>query len=121
MGALRTRIHEVAAGRAAAGARLEADVVHAAQDLAHAAGEGDPRGIDKDASERLTAGLARAAGIDMVADAAARSYRLRAGRHTGWIATRWLSRFRKDPSNGCTSRATTGTRTPGCTAPPCRP
>ena len=97
VGALRTRIHEVAAGRAAAGARLEADVVHAAQDLAHAAGEGDPRGIDKDASERLTAGLARAAGIDMVADAAARSYRLRAGRHTGWIATRWLSRFRKDP------------------------
>ncbi|WP_423445968.1 GTPase [Kocuria sp. KSNUG] len=95
--ALRTRIHEVAAGRAAAGARLEADVVHAAQHLAHAAGEGDPRGIDKDASERLTAGLARAAGIDMVADAAARSYRLRAGRHTGWIATRWLSRFRKDP------------------------
>ena len=81
----------------AAGARLEADVVHAAQNLARAAGEGDPHGIDKDASERLTAGLARAAGIDMVADAAARSYRLRAGRHTGWIATRWLSRFRKDP------------------------
>ena len=97
VGALRTRIHEVAAGRAAAGARLEADVVHAAQNLARAAGEGDPHGIDKDASERLTAGLARAAGIDMVADAAARSYRLRAGRHTGWIATRWLSRFRKDP------------------------
>ena len=95
--ALRARIHEVAAGRAAAGARLEADVVHAAQDLARAAGEGDPHGIDKNASERLTAGLARAAGIDMVADAAARSYRLRAGRHTGWIATRWLSRFRKDP------------------------
>ena len=95
--ALRARIHEVAAGRAAAGARLEADVVHAAQHLARAAGEGDPHGIDKDASERLTAGLARAAGIDMVADAAARSYRLRAGRHTGWIATRWLSRFRKDP------------------------
>ena len=95
--ALRARIHEVAAGRAAAGARLEADVVHAAQNLARAAGEGDPHGIDKNASERLTAGLARAAGIDMVADAAARSYRLRAGRHTGWIATRWLSRFRKDP------------------------
>ena len=87
----------MAAGRAAAGARLEADVVHAAQNLARAAGEGDPHGIDKDAGERLTAGLARAAGIDMVADAAARSYRLRAGRHTGWIATRWLSRFRKDP------------------------
>ena len=53
----------MAAGRAAAGARLEADVVHAARDLARAAGEGDPHGIDKDASERLTAGLARAAGI----------------------------------------------------------
>jgi len=94
---LRGRIHEVAAGRAAAGARLEADVVHAAEELARAAGEGDPHGIDPAASERLTKGLARAAGIDMVADAAARSYRLRAGRHTGWIATRWLSRFRKDP------------------------
>ncbi|RKQ36614.1 GTPase [Kocuria tytonis] len=94
---LRDRIHAVAANRAAAGQRLEADVVHAATELARAAGEGDPHGIDRDASERLTAGLARAAGTDMVADAAARSYRLRAGRHTGWIATRWLSRFRKDP------------------------
>ena len=94
---LRDRIHAVAASRAAAGQRLEADVVHSATELARAAGEGDPHGIDRDASERLTAGLARAAGIDMVADAAARSYRLRAGKHTGWIATRWLSRFRKDP------------------------
>ncbi|RLZ02988.1 ABC transporter [Kocuria tytonicola] len=94
---LRDRIHSVAASRAAAGQRLEADVVHAATELAHAAGEGDPHGIDRDASERLTAGLARAAGVEMVADAAARSYRLRAGKHTGWIATRWLARFRKDP------------------------
>ncbi|MDO4918528.1 GTPase [Kocuria sp.] len=94
---LRERIHAVAAGRAAAGQRLEADVVHAATELARAAGEGDPHGIDREAGERLTAGLARAAGIEAVADAAARSYRLRAGRHTGWIATRWLSRFRKDP------------------------
>lgn len=94
---LRDRIHAVAAQRAAAGQRLEADVIHSAGELARAAGEGDPRGITKDASERLTAGLARAAGIDLVADAAARSYRLRAGRHTGWIATRWLARLRKDP------------------------
>ncbi|MEX5308435.1 GTPase [Kocuria sp. CPCC 205297] len=94
---LRDRIHAVAAQRAAAGQRLEADVIHSAGELARAAGEGDPRGITKDASERLTAGLARAAGIDLVADAAARSYRLRAGRHTGWIATRWLTRLRKDP------------------------
>ena len=76
---------------------LGTDVIHSAGELARAAGEGDPRGITKDASERLTAGLARAAGIDLVADAAARSYRLRAGRHTGWIATRWLTRLRKDP------------------------
>lgn len=94
---LRERIHAVAAGRAAAGQRLETDVQHAARELADAAGQGDPHGIDKAAGERLTEGLARAGGIEMVADAAARSYRLRAGRHTGWIATRWLSRFRKDP------------------------
>lgn len=94
---LRERIQTVAAGRAAAGQRLETDMRHAAEQLALAAGEGDPHGIDKAASERLTEGLARAGGVEMVADAAARSYRLRAGRHTGWIATRWLSRLRKDP------------------------
>ncbi|MEX3509117.1 GTPase [Kocuria carniphila] len=94
---LRERIHGIAAHRAAAGQRLEADVVHAGQMLAEAAGEGDPRGITREASERLTAGLVRAAGVDLIADAAARSYRLRAGKHTGWIATRWLAKFRKDP------------------------
>lgn len=94
---LRERIHGIAAHRAAAGQRLEADVIHAGQRLADAAGEGDPRGITREAGEKLTSGLVRAAGVDLIAEAAARSYRLRAGKHTGWIATRWLSSFRKDP------------------------
>lgn len=94
---LRARIHAVAARRAAAGERLEADVIHAATRLAEAAGEGDPQGLSDSASQRLTQGLVRAAGVDLIADAAARSYRLRAGKHTGWIATRWLSSLRKDP------------------------
>lgn len=96
-GQLRERITQLAAVRAAAGQRLQADVGHAARTLAAAAGRGAPDGIGKRSGERLAAELARAAGVDPIADAAARSYRLRAGRHTGWIATRWLTRLRRDP------------------------
>ena len=95
--ALRARIRQVADTRAAAGARLDADVDDAAALLAEASGDGEPAGITEPAQERLTDGLAQAANVPGIARAAGRSYALHAAEHTGWIPTRWLLRFRKDP------------------------
>jgi len=68
--------------------------------------------------ERLVRALAVAAGAGPVADAAGRSYRMRAIASVGWPLTRWLARLRPDPlrrlhlgsgSAGLTSRpAATG-------------
>ncbi|MFI7578823.1 dynamin family protein [Kocuria kalidii] len=95
--ALRGRIRQMADSKAAAGARLDADVTDAAERLAEASGDGAPAGITEDAQERLTDGLAQAANVPGIARAAGKSYALHAAGHTGWIATRWLLRFRKDP------------------------
>lgn len=95
--ALRSRIRQVADSKAAAGARLDADVTDAAERLARASGEGEPAGITEQAQERLTDGLAQAANVPGIARAAGKSYALHATGHTGWIATRWLLKFRKDP------------------------
>ncbi|MFI7482926.1 dynamin family protein [Kocuria sp. M1R5S2] len=95
--ALRSRIRQVADSRAAAGARLDADVTDAAELLAAASGETRPAGITEEAQERLAGGLAQAANVAGIARAAGRSYALHAAGHTGWIATRWLLKFRKDP------------------------
>ncbi|MFI7584705.1 GTPase [Kocuria sp. M1N1S27] len=95
--ALRGRIRQMADSKAAAGARLDADVTDAAERLAQASGDGAPAGITEDAQERLTDGLAQAANVPGIARAAGKSYALHAAGHTGWIATRWLLRFRKDP------------------------
>jgi GTP-binding protein EngB required for normal cell division len=95
--ALRARIRQVADSRAAAGARLDADVTDAAELLAQASGDGEPAGITPQAEERLADGLAQAANVSGIARAAGKSYTLHATGHTGWIATRWLQKFRKDP------------------------
>jgi GTPase Era involved in 16S rRNA processing len=95
--ALRARIRRVADTKAAAGARLDADVDDAAERLAEASGDGEPAGITEPAQERLTDGLAQAANVPGIARAAGRSYALHAAGHTGWIPTRWLLKFRKDP------------------------
>lgn len=95
--ALRSRIRQVADTKAAAGARLDADVTDAAERLALASGEGEPAGITPESEDRLTDGLAQAANVPGIARAAGRSYALHAAGHTGWIATRWLLKFRKDP------------------------
>ncbi|GEO94147.1 GTPase [Kocuria turfanensis] len=95
--ALRSRIRQVADTKAAAGARLDADVTDAAERLAQASGEGEPAGITPESEDRLTDGLAQAANVPGIARAAGKSYALHAAGHTGWIATRWLLKFRKDP------------------------
>lgn len=79
------------------------------------------RGSDRDATrseETLVRALAVAAGAGPVADAAGRSYQMRATAAVGWPLTRWVGRLRPDPlrrmhldanSTGVTSRpAATG-------------
>jgi hypothetical protein len=79
------------------------------------------RGADRDAArseETLVRALAVAAGAGPVADAAGRSYQMRAKTTVGWPLTRWVGRLRPDPlrrlhldsdSTGVTSRpAATG-------------
>ncbi len=85
------------ARRRAADQRLEADVVGVAEEVAAAAGDGEPRGVDDADRARLVEALCDAAGVDVVADAAGRSYLARARASTGWPLTRWIGRLRADP------------------------
>lgn len=67
----------------------------------------------------LVRALSQAAGAGQAADAAARSYRMRATARVGWPATSWLSRLRPDPvrrlhlapgTSGPQTRTATGTQ-----------
>jgi GTP-binding protein EngB required for normal cell division len=85
------------ARRRAVDQRLEADVVTVAEEVAAAAGDGEPRGVDDADRARLVEALCDAAGVDVVAVAAGRSYLARARASTGWPLTRWVGRLRADP------------------------
>jgi GTP-binding protein EngB required for normal cell division len=83
--------------RRAADDRVAADVSDAATDLLDATGRGEPAGVSDADRKRLVDGLAEAAGVAIVAEAAGGSYRRRARAATGWPITRWLARLRPDP------------------------
>jgi GTP-binding protein EngB required for normal cell division len=84
----------------AASARLQADLDDAvaaldplcSSDALAKRGRTGARG-----EEQLVQALAVAAGAGPVADAAGRSYRMRAIASVGWPLTRWLARLRPDP------------------------
>jgi hypothetical protein len=90
-------LREAVARRRASNERVAADVSEAATRLLAAAGSGEPAGIGDGDRRRLVDALADAAGVDVVADAAGRSYKRRARAATGWPVTRWLARLRPDP------------------------
>ncbi|POH59777.1 GTPase [Arthrobacter glacialis] len=94
---LRQRIAAVVKAKAAQGARLAADVTVAAERLAQAAGDGDAAGVHQQDRKQLAAGLAEAVHVESIAAAVRTSFRLEASKRTGWPATRWLTRFRRDP------------------------
>ncbi len=97
LGRLRALLAERVLSRRSLAARVNADLVAAAEALADHTGTGelgDPGTATIDALHR---GLADAAGVDGIAAAARRSYTLRAVRSTGWPPVRWVSRFRPDP------------------------
>lgn len=97
--ALRTALAELVRAHGAAVDRLEADCIAVAHVLARNCSD-DGRaadGVDETERHRVTAALAEAAGVGVVADASAKSYRGRAVAATGWPVTRWVRRLRPDP------------------------
>ena len=98
IGALQSALTELVAAHGAAVDRLEADCVAVAGVLARHCGEGRPaEAIGDRERQRVAAALGEAAGVGVVADASARSYRGRAVAATGWPVTRWARRLRPDP------------------------
>ena len=93
---LRALLRERAGARAAAAARLDADVAAVARDLAPAcAGRGGA--VTGPGRARLVATLAGAAGVPTVTAAVARSHRRRGILAAGWPVARGLARLRPDP------------------------
>jgi energy-coupling factor transporter ATP-binding protein EcfA2 len=82
-------------------ARLHADADGAVSALEPLCARGSgQRAVERDSArseESLVRALAVAAGAGPVADAAGRSYRMRATASVGWPLTRWVSRLRPDP------------------------
>ena len=92
---VRRAIGDLAATRAAAAARLAADVDAIAGRLPEP-GTTPARG-SRSAETALVDQLAVAGGADTVARAVAASYRMRSGRATGWPLVSWVLRLRPDP------------------------
>ncbi|MGV8882365.1 MAG: GTPase family protein [Rhodoglobus sp.] len=91
---LRTAIGDLSAAKAALEARLSADVATVADRIPVA---GASRAPSPKTISALTEQLGTAAGVDVVANAVAGSYRKRAGQATGWPLVSWLLRLRADP------------------------
>lgn len=94
---LRAVLGKVAVEKSAALARIEADLDSAVATLNEFDGNGIPDGITGTGIRELEHGLYQASNAPAVVSAAAASYQLHAVSNTGWIATRWLLKFRKDP------------------------
>lgn len=92
--AVRQMIARFATSKAANAQRLAADVDAAAGKLGD---EQAPGKLPKQRTGDMVRQVASGAGVDVVADAVAASYRHRAGAVTGWPLTAWLLRLRPDP------------------------
>ena len=95
--ALRSLLGRVAAEKNAAYERTEAQLYAIRRDLADYQGGEAPLHEPDYAVDELTEGCFQACGAVEVLDAAEASYRRRAVANTGWIATRWVAKFRADP------------------------
>ncbi len=103
---LRGRLAERIGATRAAVRRLEADLAALAVDLGATCAGTAGEGVGPAERRELVDALTAAAGADAVADAVARTHRLRARQATGWPFTRWLSRIRADPARRLRLRET---------------
>ncbi|MBK7722898.1 MAG: 50S ribosome-binding GTPase [Austwickia sp.] len=77
-------------------ARLMGDVRREAERLRPFVGDHESE-LDPSTDTELLQALGRAAGVPIVLATVQKDYLHRSGRHTGWLPTRWLARFRPDP------------------------
>ncbi|SDY22185.1 GTP-binding protein EngB required for normal cell division [Micromonospora pattaloongensis] len=95
---LRALLERTVAERQAALRRLAGDVDAVTDRLGDLVGPAVAEdGVDRATAQRLTGALAGAAGVAVVAEAAERAYRHRAGASTGWPLVRGWRRLRPDP------------------------
>ncbi|MFC0582661.1 GTPase [Micrococcoides hystricis] len=94
---LRKILARIVAGKMASSQRLLADVHRSAEHLDELAGGKQRLTVKSRDVEDLVKDLGEAAHVDVIADAAAGSYRHEATKRTGWAFTRWLGRLRVDP------------------------
>jgi energy-coupling factor transporter ATP-binding protein EcfA2 len=95
---LREILESTVAKRQAALLRLSGDLDGVVDDLTPLlAPEAAEHSVDRETIDTLSATLAAAAGVPVVADAARRAYRHRALGTMGWPVSRWLRRLRPDP------------------------
>jgi GTP-binding protein EngB required for normal cell division len=94
---LRETVQKAVERRAAAVARLSADVADAAAALASETAEKSRAAIRKEDRDRLHAALAEAAGVPTVVRAVESAHRRRGTLAAGWPFARWVKRLRPDP------------------------
>lgn len=97
VGELRKMIVDRVGHKATARTRVATDLGRAAADLAAASGTAAVPTFGAEERARLVDAVGDAAGIQAIADAVEESTLVRARRATGWPATRWLWRLRRDP------------------------
>lgn len=114
---LRRELGARTAERRALVARLDADLDWLAGDLAGSCGEADPTRVPRPARDALVAAAGRVAGVETVADAAARAYRHDASLAMGWPPVRWVRRLRADPLRRIGLRRRPGVPPPSIDAP----
>ena len=95
---LRDELARRVAAKRASVRRLEADLSALAGTLDEVCGGSAGADVDRRERDDLVTALADAAGVDLIADAVARTHRLRAGQVTGSPFIRWTSRLRRDPA-----------------------
>lgn len=95
--ALRAAIGDLARSRRAQQERLTSDVAALADAVDEPGVPQSGKGDARSSARALTEQLGVAAGVDVVADAVAASYRKRSAQATGWPLVSWIARFRADP------------------------
>ena len=96
--ALRAVLAKNVAAKQAAVRRLAADLSAMAERLDDACAGTTNQAVTTADRRSLTSALSAAAGVDVVSEAVAGAYRLRARQATGWPLTAWTSRLRLDPA-----------------------
>ncbi|MEZ5383391.1 MAG: GTPase [Microthrixaceae bacterium] len=94
---LRQELAARVAERRALVARLSADLDWVANGLSIAVGDVVPDRVQGESAKRLADALARAAGVEAVADAVGAAHRRRSAQVAGWPPSRWVGRLRPDP------------------------